>query len=174
MEFEEKPRPKSRFIIGTVLGVAAGLALTMTAVALVPSKTPGAPATPAATSAEATSGTVSAAPSQGSTPKPTQSESPEVRAGDLVAPKSGTWVAMIHWMSKSSYSQAEASAYARTRSDDVRPVVIVDTDATPLKGGRKGTYAVSVVDLATMAEATSACNALGLKPGVMCGRYMVA
>lgn len=172
VDSEVQPRRGSRtFVLGTVAGVAAGALLSVAALALVPPKTPVAVPTTQPSASVVTSKTQPPKPSTGaSTPTTAVSVSP----GDLVTPASGSWLALVHWMPKSSNTQPEASAYARSRSGRGQTVVVVDTDAVRLKGGKKGQYAISVVGLTGMADATATCVALGLTPGGQCGRYQVA
>lgn len=166
-----------RFVLGTVAGVAAGAVLTITALSLVPTR-PSSSATPRPDSPAATS--TAAAPQTPATEAPggqtPASPTPQASAapGDLVTPASGSWLAMTHWMPKSSNSLDEASAYARNRSLNGQVLVVVDTDAVTLRGGKKGQYAISVTGLADMRAATSACVTLGLTPGSQCGRYQIA
>lgn len=151
-----------RFALGTVAGVATGVVLVIGALSLVPAKS----------AAQRPGGSPSASPSTAVvavSSMPTASTS----VGGLATPASGSWIALIRWMPKTSFTLEQASEYATTRSTPQLTAVVVDTDLVQLKGGKSGQYAIVVVGLASMAEATSTCEALKLTPGPMCGRYQI-
>lgn len=159
-----------RFALGTVAGVVVGGLLIVGALQLVQPRA----ANTAVPSTAQTTGTAptSAAPAGGgSTATPTQAQS--AAPTSAATPATGTWFAMVRWMDKSSYSLSDALAYADGWSNQTTPVVVIDTDVVKLRGGKTGQWAVGVVGLASMNEATAACRVMGLTPGTRCGRFEV-
>ena len=173
---EDRAAANRRFAFGTIAGVVVGVLLTIGALGLVQPRGTGkatpAPSTPAATAtAGATPSQSAASPGASETPLEGASPSPSADAR-LAAPESGSWFAVIHWMPKSTTSLDKALEYAASRTGK-RDVVVLDSDAYRLRGGRTGQWAVGVSGLSSMNEATAACRALGLAPGTACGRFEI-
>ena len=157
-----------RFALGTVAGVVVGGLLMVGALNLVQPRT----ANTAVPSASTSTARTSAAPtSRGSTGTPTQAQSASPTSP--ATPASGSWFAMVRWLDKSSHTLSEALTYAASRSSETTPLVVVDTDLVKLRGGKTGQWAIGVVGLSSMNEASAACRVMGLTPGTQCGRFEV-
>lgn len=172
-----KRRANKKFATGTAAGVVTGGLIMVAALNLVPPRTvvTAVPSstTPTAATTTATTTPPVAAPSASETPTPTPTPTPTI-AGPTAAPTTTTttskpagevltslprlsYVAVFKWLPKSSYSAADAAAYAAENQRGGQRVVAIDGNLIQ----KAGNWGIGVANLDDFAEATATCKAMG-------------
>jgi len=171
-----KRRNNKKFATGTAAGVVTGGLLIVAALNLVPPRT-AVTAVPSSTTPSAAATTTpppAVAPSASETPSATPTPTP-TSASPSAAPTTTktttskpagevltslprlSYVAVFKWLPKSSYSAADAAAYAAENQRGGQRVVAIDGNLIQ----KAGNWGIGVANLDDFAEATATCKAMG-------------
>ena len=165
---------RGNLALGAVLGVAAGVALTAVAWALLipasavpaPSPSPSSASASTSPSADATD----TAPTESNTPSESPSASPtptsETPSGIVTELPSGSWVTVLKSLPKELVTPENALEQAAKLGNDQHKATVIDTDAFDKLN--PGYWAIVVPGQNSRAESNAVCDDLGIGLGNNC------